>query len=277
MEPSDISSRHLHHHTRRSQHQDRRRRHHLARTTQTHGLDNNESLTLWPTTDHEYAYDGDKHGLVNSWLEDIETPQRQPLHNNENPSKDPSCRTRSRPESTHRLRDPSPRRSLSYNGHNGQVFNASPRQRYAQRKRPRDPVQGSSILDLCGGQYPVQGQPASRAALVATEPHRDRSKERPQAGSQGSVVSAISGAKDQFTKKARHKTRSDRYEVIKDRKPRKPRKKKRKNSVDRGKTVETKRRGDFSSAREVMDNFNSKSILSDRVTVSMPLPANALC
>lgn len=272
MEPSGTSSRRLHHHTRRSEHRDRRRGHHAAHTTQAHGSDNNESLILWPARD-KYAHDGDKHGLVNTWLEDIETPQLQPLRNDGLRSKDASFGTRSRPESTHRLPDPSPSKLFSYNGHKGQVVKVSPRQRLRERKRPRHLAQGSPVnLDLRHEEYLVQVQPASRTAPVARGPHRNRSKEWSQAGSQGSVVSAISGPEDRFTKKARHKTRSDRYETTKDRKPHKPRKKRRKSPGDRGKTNETKRGGDFSSAREVMDNFNSKSILSDRITVSMPHP-----
>ncbi|KAG8164881.1 hypothetical protein KVR01_005156 [Diaporthe batatas] len=251
MEPSGISSHHPHRQTRRSEYRDSRRSHRVAHTRQTRGSDNNESLILWPTRAQEYAHDGDKHGLVNSWLEDIETPQLQPIHNNEIPSEDPSFRTRSRHETTPWLRNPSPSKLLSDNHHNGQVFKASPRQRLRERKRPRDLVEGSSIRDLRDEQSPAPEQPPSRAALVATEPHRARSKERSQADSQGSVVSVISGAEARFTKKARHKTRSDRYEAMKDRKPRKPSKKKSKNSEEQGKTNKTKRGGDFSSAREM--------------------------
>jgi hypothetical protein len=108
--------------------------------------------------------------------------------------------------------------------------------------------------------------------LAAPESNHESGEERSLRGSKGSVVSVISGAQYHFVKKARHKTRSDRYETTRDHKPRKPGKKKRKKSGDQGKTKETKSRGDFSSSREVMDNFNSKSILSDRITVSTPRP-----
>ncbi|KAL2290640.1 hypothetical protein FJTKL_14675 [Diaporthe vaccinii] len=49
--------------------------------------------------------------------------------------------------------------------------------------------------------------------------------------------------------------------------PRKAGKKKRKKPGDQIRTKDLRRGGDFSSAREVMDNFNSKSILSDRITM----------
>lgn len=91
-------------------------------------------------------------------------------------------------------------------------------------------------------------------------------------GSAGSVVSVISRGQYHFAKKARHKTRSDRYDTTRVHEPRKAGKKKRKKPRDQSRTKDIRRGGDFSSAREVMDNFNSKSILSDRITVSTPPP-----
>lgn len=91
-------------------------------------------------------------------------------------------------------------------------------------------------------------------------------------GSESSEVSPISGRQHHFAKKARHKTRGDRYDTKRAHEPRKAGKKKRKKPGDQSRTNDIKRGGDFSSAREVMDNFNSKSILSDRITVSAPPP-----
>lgn len=270
MELSSIPARHQHHQGRRSTHQNRHRKHRVA-TTQALGSDHKASLTLQPSR-NEYAHDGEKHGLVDTWLEDIEIPQLQPVRNKESLSKQPSPKSRSRPRSTYRLRSPSPGKLLFYNSHDGQAFKASPGQRLRERKRPRDLVQGNSALDPCGEQVQARVPPGTRPVLAAPESNHESGEERSLRGSKGSVVSVISGAQYHFVKKARHKTRSDRYETTRDHKPRKPGKKKRKKSGDQGKTKETKSRGDFSSSREVMDNFNSKSILSDRITVSTPRP-----
>lgn len=270
MELSTIPARHQHHQGRRSKHQNRHRKHRVA-TTQVLGSDHKGSPTLRPNRD-EYAHDGDKHGLVDTWLEDIETPQLQPARNNESMSKEPGPKPRSRPGSPYRLRSPSPNKLFSCNSHDGQLFKASPRQRLGERKRPRDLVQRNSVLDLCDEQDQVRVQPGTRPVLVATESNHDSGEERSLRGSEGSVASVISEAHYHFAKKARHKTRSDRYETTRDHKPRKPGKKKKKKPGDQSKTNETRRAGDFSSAREVMDNFNSKSILSDRITVSTPPP-----
>lgn len=266
MELSGMPTRHRHHQARRSAHQNRHRKYRVAHTTQAFDSGHKGSPTL-PPTRVEYTYDGSKHGLVDTWLDDIETPQLQPSHNNETLSKEPQRETGSRPRSTHRLRSPSPSRLFSHNSHNGQVFEASPRQRLRECKRPRDLVEDDFVMDLCDEQDKVRVQTGTRPVLAATESNHESGKERSLRGSEGSEVSVTSESQYHFAKKARHKTRSDRYDTTRDHKPRKPGKKMKKKPGGQSKRDENRRRGDFTSAREVMDNFNSKSILSNRITV----------
>lgn len=271
MELSGMPTRHRDHQARRSKHQSRHRKHRMAHTTQAFDSDHKASPTLRPTR-VEHTHDGDEHGLVDTWLDDIVTPQLQPVHKNETPSKEPQPKTGSRPRSTYRLRSPSPSRLFSHNGHNGQVFKASPRQRLRERKRPRDLAQDDFVVDLCDEQGKIRLQTGTRPVLAATESNHKSGRERSLRGSEGSEVFVTSESPNHFAKKARHKTRSDRYDTTRDHKPHKPGKKKKKKPGDKSKRDESRRGGDFTSAREVMDNFNSKSILSNRITVSMLPP-----
>lgn len=275
MEFSDIPIHHRHHQSRHSKHQSRHRKPRVAHTARALGSDQKESLTRWPTRE-ERAHGGNKQGLVDTWLEDIETPRLQRVNKNESLSEKPSPKARSRPRSTYRLRSPSPRRAFHHNSHNGPASKASPRQNLRERNRLRDLVQNGAVLDLCDQQDTIQVQPEvsqiPRSVSAGTESNYEREKKRPHMGSEDSVVSVVSAAQYHFEKKARHKTRSDRYDTTRVHEPRKAGKKKRKKTVDQSKGDGTRRGGDFSSAREVMDNFNSKSILSDRITVSAPPP-----
>lgn len=219
---------------------------------------------------------GNKQSLVDTWLEDIEIPRLQAVHKNESLPKEPSPKARARPRSTYRLRSPSPRRAVAHNRHNEPASKASPPQSRRERIRLRHLVPDSAVLSPYDEHDNVQVQPEVsrilRPVSAATESNYERGKKRPHMGSEDSVESVVSAAQYHFEKKARHKTRTDRYDTTRVREPRKAGKKKRKKTVDQTKVNGTRRGGDFSSAREVMDNFNSKSILSDRITVSTPPP-----
>lgn len=242
----------------------------MTHTSRALGSDQRVPLPLWPTR-HEHVHDGNKQNLVDTWLEGIETSRH-----NESLSKESGSKARSRPGSGYQLRGLSPSRVSSRDSHNGPVSKALPRKSRREHKRLRDLVQDKSVLGLCDDHDPAQVQPEVslivRPVSAATESNYESGKKRSHMGSEGSVVSVISGGQYHFEKKARHKTRSDRYNTTRFHEPRKAEKKKRKKPGDQSRTSNIRRGGDFSSAREVMDNFNSKSVLSDRITVSTPPP-----
>lgn len=275
MEFSGIPTHHRHHQSRHSKHQGRHSKHRVAHTARALGSDQRTSPTRWPSRE-EHALEGNKQSLVDTWLEDIETPRLQRAHKNELLSKEPSPKARSRHGSTYRLRSPSPRREFSRNSHNGPPLKAPPRKSRRELSRLRDLGQENAVPDLCDEQETVRAQPKlpriARPVSVATESNHENKKKRPRMGSEDSEVSVVSAGQYHFEKKARHKTRTDRYDTTRVHEPRKAGKKKRKKTGDQSKSRGTRRGGDFASAREVMGNFNSKSILSDRITVSASPP-----
>lgn len=275
MEFSDIPAHHRHHQSRHSKHQSRHSKHRVARTARALDPDQRTSPTQWPRRE-EHVHEGNKQSLVNTWLEDIETPWLRRAHENESLSKEPSPKARSRHGSTYRLRSPSPRRVLSRNSHNGPPSKAAPRQSRRERNRLRALAQENAVDDLRDEHETVRVQPEipriARPVSAATESNHENEKKRPRMGSEDSEVSVVSVGQYHFEKKARRKTRTDRYDTTRAHEPRKAGKKKRKNTGDQSKSHGTRRGGEFSSAREVMGNFNSKSILSDRITVSASPP-----
>lgn len=245
----------------------------MVHTSRARGLDHRGSLSLWPTR-HEHARDDNKQSLVDTWLEDIETPRLQRVHNDSSLSKELSSKVHSRPESTYRLRGPSPGRVFSHNRHNGQVPKASPRKSRREHKQLQELAQDNSVIDRCDEQEPARVRPGIpqiiRPVSAAAVSNFESGKRRSHMGSEDSVVSVISGVRYHPAKKPRHKTRVDRYDTTRAHEPRKAGKIKRKKPGEHGKSNGSRGAGDFSSAREVMDNFNSKSILSNRITVSAP-------
>lgn len=255
MEFSDIPT---HPQGRHSRHQSRHRKHRVAHPPRARGSEHRGSLPLWSTRE-EHAHDGNNQRLVDTWLQDIETPRLQQARNNDSPSKEPSSRAHPQPGSIYRLRGPSPSTAVPQNSRR-------------EHQHLRDPAKDEQDLAQVQSRISKTARPAS----VATDSEYESGKKRPQPGSplgsQDSVVSVISGRHYRFSKKARRKTRSDRYDTMRVHEPRQAGKKKAKKPKDQKGTRGTKRAGDFSSAREVMGNFNSESILSDRVTVRTPLP-----
>lgn len=102
----------------------------------------------------------------------------------------------------------------------------------------------------------------------------ERSKKRRQTGpdSQESGSSpAPSPPEYNFEKRARHKTKSDRYDTVKQNDADKDKKAKKRKTHSAAETRRTSRgNSHLASARDVMDHFSSHSILSDRITVSLP-------
>lgn len=108
----------------------------------------------------------------------------------------------------------------------------------------------------------------SRSGLAARDEYYERgnTKRQPGSGPEESGSSPAPSSPDHnFEKRPRHKTRSDRYDTVKDHDSGKEKKRKKKKKIDH-----------LASSREVMDNFNSHSILSDRITVSTVLSANCI-
>lgn len=263
MEFSDIPT---HPQGRHSRHQSRHRKNRVAHSPRALGSEHRGSLPLWSTRE-EHAQDGNKQRLVDTWLQDIETPRLQQARNNESRSREPGSRAHAQPGSSYRLRGPSPSTVVPQNSRR-------------KHQHLRDPAKDNSVLGLCDKQDLAQVQSriskTARPVSVATDSDYESGKKRPHSGSrmgsQDSVVSVISRGQYHFSKKVRRKTRSDRYDTMRVHEPRQAGKKKGKKPKDQKGTRGTKRAGDFSSAREVMGNFNSESILSDRITVRTPLP-----
>lgn len=272
MEPPGFPIHHEHRQDRHNKHQSKHWKQRVLHTSRALGSDHRRSLSLWPTRD-EHVHDDNKQSLVDNWLEDIETPRLQRINNNESLSREPSLKAHSRPESSYRLRGPSPNKVLPHNSHNGQASKASHENTRRVHKHLRELAQDDPAIERCGEQEAVRVRPEIppiiRPVSATAEANFEGGKKRSHMGSEGSAGSVISGVQYHFVKKSRHKTRSDRYDTRRAHEPRKAGKKKRDKTGDQGKIKVSRRGGDFSSAREVMDNFNSKSILSDRITVSM--------
>lgn len=276
MEVSDNSAHPHHRQTRRSKRQNKHRKHHVAHVSRALPSDHWSYLTSWPTRD-AHARDDDKENLVHTWLEDIETPRLQ--FNSGTLSKESNSKAPSRAKPARRSpRLWSPNEARSQTSHDREASHGCSQR---EQKVPRNLVQDKSALGLGGEHDPIrvaaEMSRVLRPASVATESCHESGKKRPQQDSGGSVASVISsGTHYHFAKKPRHRTRSDRYDTAKVHEPRKARGRKKK-SGDKSKGTAIRRASGFSSAREVMEKFDSGSILSDRITASAaPFPLQNL-
>lgn len=112
--------------------------------------------------------------------------------------------------------------------------------------------------------------PARQLVLPPEEFHPHRGEKRQYFEFDGGpALQASSPAGHRFEKRPRHKTRADRYDVVKldgdDRG--KGTRDKRSHGVE-VKRTKRKKQDNMTSAREVMGSFNSEAILNDRITVS---------
>lgn len=119
----------------------------------------------------------------------------------------------------------------------------------------------------------VRGQATTLAALsgsreptsAAEESYFRRGRETRRDEYENSLASrASSPAGHTLEKRARYKTKSDRYDIVKHDDGRGKGKKKRSRAEPK---KSKKKRDHIASAKEVMDNFSSNSILNDRITV----------
>lgn len=100
------------------------------------------------------------------------------------------------------------------------------------------------------------------------ESGKNRRQPSPDAEENGSALGP-SPPTHNFEKRARHKTKSDRYDAVKNAVASQEKKrKKRQEEAAADSKKDRMKRNHLASERDVMDNFNSHSILSDRITVS---------
>lgn len=149
----------------------------------------------------------------------------------------------------------------------GAVDMAMPSRPPNLRKRRRSSFDSSIIPD-----QPRRSERRTLATALSNKPstaraHRDRDSRRRHPRSATVSPAPRQDGTGPFGKRARHKTRPDRYET-----------KKRKNTVDgdakqKAKRTKTPGKKKLVSSREVMDNFTSDAILTDgRLTVSDDCP-----
>lgn len=260
MEPAALSDpRHHRSRCNKSKH------HRTAQASHAHGSHHVSADKSWPTL--LAAPDGDKENLVQGWLDDVHmhtsASANQPEHH-------------SKKRNSKHLLDPKP-----WAPHGLPVFanlgNSSllgrPRQEQS-RKRKRISVESgaANALDDDLGHADLESAPrVCRPRSAAEIGDHGRGKEYQPGSDSGLSSSAPSRAENNFKKRARHKTRSDRYNIVKnddtDRekkrsKGQEPRKDSRKNK---------RKRHHMPSSKDVMDHFSSNSILNDRITVSFVL------
>lgn len=211
-----------------------------------------QSLTVIDHLSHS------KEGLIHSWLQGLRAPKLRPedevghlagksIPSTRSPAQpahpSPGCWTPHGLQLPEGYRDPHPL-SGTCDG----------RQR---RRRDRALDEDSSII------VPIHDRLRNSAETPSCYYERGKRKQQVDSEASDHNYGASSPADHQFEKRARRKTRDDRYDTVK---------------VDyhgRGKDPRTKpsnqstKRGlNMSSAREVMNNFNSNTILNDRITVS---------
>lgn len=266
MAHSDVSRRRHRSHRSRSKH------YRTAQTSHAHTPEHLGPQICWPTL--LTAPDGNKKNLVKEWLDDLEfqrpgTADEEPYH---------SKRGKSKRFSPSRPGQPSPEpwkpNNLPFLADIG-TAGSSPQSRRREHghKRSRAVIaDDSSIIvrdDARGLATTLAASSRSHRPTPAVEEgsYFGRRKKTRRANLEDSVTSrASSAANHVFKKRARYKTRIDRYDIIKHDNG----KGKNTKTRSRAESKKSKKRGDhMTSAKEVMDNFSSHSILNDRITVGV--------
>lgn len=231
-----------------------------------------ESSALVPSTT---ATDGNKEKLVRGWLDDIQ------VHGTEQVARTHGTKD-SRPKQRNRLSSPSPTRraphGLSLQECLGDAQPLIRPRRGGRHKGRRALSDDSSIIaPNRHGRPPIIADDDDRirrprSSSAAEESYSERGKRKRQPGADCDEYGAsltLFAPRHNFEKRARHKTRNDRYDVVKHRdKTKEETKKKVKEAGAAESQKPKKKRQQMTSAREVMDNFKSHSILTERITVS---------
>lgn len=143
-----------------------------------------------------------------------------------------------------------------------------------RHKRLRASFGGREDSSIIAPRGLIDSPPIRRPRVnpAAKASYHGRSQKRrqcgPDAGESGSSPVPSPPAHN-FEKRPRHQTKSDRYDTVKIDKASKEKKRmKRQQEIAADSKTYNRKRSHLASAREVMDNFNSHSILSDRITVS---------
>lgn len=142
----------------------------------------------------------------------------------------------------------------------------------SKRKRKHDSSSDSSLLEVPirpqSHQWKQDDPRSISPRRPENQPTTPRKKQKVASSDSGlsSHPATPSPPKETFEKRARHKTREDRYE------PRKKEKRQGKIAVEKSSRKKREKRGDRKKAarkagEELMQNFSSKSIAQDRLTV----------
>lgn len=157
----------------------------------------------------------------------------------------------------------------------GERRHRRPRASFDGPSGPDDRDDSSVIAPRPFSDNPRARRPNLKSAAYASG--YERGKKRRQSGrdSQGSGSSpGPSPPEYNFEKRARHKTKSDRYDTVKQHDAERDHKSKKRKTRSAAEPRRTRQRNShLASAKEVMDKFTSHSILSDRITVSLPQPS----
>lgn len=243
------------------------RHHRSGQISRAAGLNHVNTDKSWRILPPLSAPDGNKWNanLIQGWLHDVEEQKpgtRRADANGICHAKRSNSRHRARPHPNPVQLSPEPSWALHGLLPLADAANTAVQARWSpkrkEHKRSRTTLQDSSIVALDSDQGP---------SSAAEGDYYERGNKRRRPGSDDVLAShAPSSASYQFEKRPRHKTRSDRYDVarINEGRPRK-----REEKTRDGKYVRTQKnsRNAVTSAKEVMDNFNSKSILTEHMTV----------
>lgn len=226
------------------------------------------------------SIDDDRENMVQGWLNNIQALGSGPIAGD--PPHHTTSSSKHRPQSIspatwapHALPLPHPlSRELGFASARSQPSGERQHERLRAAFNDRDDSSVIAPKGLGGssrGRRPRMDS-AAEASYHGRGVKRRRSSPEPE---EGGSLTIPSPPDHNFEKRARHKTKSDRYDAVKNEVAGKEhrREKRKKHAAAEPKKDGTKR-SHIASAREVMDNFNSQTILSNRITVRTPMPSS---
>lgn len=242
-----------------------------GQASHAHGSTHMSFRDPWPTL--RAAPDGNKENLVQGWLDDIDGLRSAAPDARHAQFKGSHPKHRSRPQ------PPSPKpwlphgqTSLADNGSSGLTRLRSIERGRRESRSVSALEEDSSIIAPAGDpdRATTRGLPsASRLVLPPEEFHNEREKRQYLEFGDGPPLQGSSPAGRRFEKRPRHKTRANRYDVVKlDHDDRGTGTRDKENHGAKVRRAKRKKQDNMTSAKEIMDSFNSESILHDRITVS---------
>lgn len=255
--------------TRRNRsHHSKAKHHRSGQILHAHGPNQANTDQSWPTLPPLSAPDGNKENLdlIQGWLDDVQVQRpgtrtsdvNDPYHaknsDTRHHSRLQSHPVQSSPElswAPHELPPVADRGTTALHTRHGR--------RVQEHERDWIAREDSSLIALDYDRRPT---------LDAEVGYYGRGKKRRRSGSDDSLPSRAPSLADyQFEKRPRYKTRSDRYEVAKHDKSRPKKRRENKMRDEESNRVKKRKMNPVASAKEVMDSFNSNSILTERMTV----------